>query len=171
MTSPHKSPTHPAVAGPQPWAGKVRAAANAYRHGLAIPITCEPELTAEVEELAHSIAVQIGPKLLAPARPVAEAQLDVLRIRRVRRILLERLWSEQKLADLANAPLDIQEGRRTGQTRGDQDDFALDLKRTLQQLKKIERYEARAVSRRNRAMEIFDAVRVVEGYGCAVSQT
>jgi hypothetical protein len=62
--------------GPKTAAGRAAAAGNARRHGLRIPVLSDPHLSAEVEVLAKKVADGI-PDLLAFARPIAEAQVDV----------------------------------------------------------------------------------------------
>ena len=62
---------------------------NALRHGLAIPVAVDPALGAEIERLALVIAGRdADPSRLECASRVAEAQIDLLRVRRARRALL-----------------------------------------------------------------------------------
>jgi hypothetical protein len=76
--------------GPRTATGKAQVAGNARRHGLATPIWSDATLANEAEQLARRIA---GPdpsaQILAQARRVAEAQVDIARIRRMRRAILE----------------------------------------------------------------------------------
>jgi len=81
--------------GPKSAEGKTRSSRNAYQHGLSIPIWADRELTAEAEALARQLA---GPDAsaarLRAARPVAEADVDLLRVRRARNDLLKGvLWN------------------------------------------------------------------------------
>jgi hypothetical protein len=90
MTTPQKSQANRANAGsstgPRSAAGKARSAGNARRHGLAISIWSVSKLAADAEALAHAIAGDCAsPELLALARPIAEAQIDLDRARRARR--------------------------------------------------------------------------------------
>ena len=63
--------------------GKARASKNAWRHGLSIPITADPEEARDIELLAQEIA-GANPHtevFLKRARAVAEAQIELARIR------------------------------------------------------------------------------------------
>ena len=117
-----------ASSGPKSAAGKARSSRNALRHGLAIPIWADRALAAEAEELARQMAgANASREVLGLARAVADAQTDVLRIRRARRDLL---------AGAAGDP-----DRKS---------------QVALQLLAIDRYENRAFSRRNRAIRAFD---------------
>jgi len=71
--------------GPRTQAGKAAVARNALRHGLSVPVLADPALAAEVAALALRIAGEDAsePRRAAALR-IAEAQVDILRIRRVR---------------------------------------------------------------------------------------
>jgi hypothetical protein len=74
---------------PRSAAGKRRSARNARRHGLAVAIWSNAELSAQAEALARVIAgSNAGPERLALARPLAEAQVDLIRIRQTQRDLI-----------------------------------------------------------------------------------
>jgi hypothetical protein len=78
-----------ASTGPKSAAGKARASRNARRHGLAIPVWSVPALAAEAEDLARQIACDDpSPTLLELARRIAEAQIDVVRARKMRHDLI-----------------------------------------------------------------------------------
>ena len=64
---------------------------NARRHGLRIPVLSDPALSAEVEALAQKIAGNGSPELLESARKIAEAEIDVIRVRRARTDLISRI--------------------------------------------------------------------------------
>ena len=71
--------------GPRSTAGKAIVARNAFRHGLAIPVELDPALSQEVERLAIEIAgAQADVTRLQGARRIAEAQVDLARIRRIK---------------------------------------------------------------------------------------
>jgi hypothetical protein len=77
--------------GPRSVAGKVRSRRNAFRHGLAIPVTrdlCNAELVGSLAEqlLAHSAT----PAEQECALLAAEGQAEVLRARHAKVDLLER---------------------------------------------------------------------------------
>ena len=118
--------------GPKSAAGKARSAANSRRHGLAVPVRADPVRAAQVEALAQCIAgPQSSTNLVALASQIAEDQIDLVRVRQVRRDLIESYWSqtdERKISQLA------------------------------QRLEVLDRYERRSMSRRNRAIQTFDTV-------------
>ena len=71
--------------GPRSAQGKARAAQNARRHGLSQGILTDPVLAGEVEALAQRLAQEAGRcDLMDLARRIAEAQIDVQRIRQFR---------------------------------------------------------------------------------------
>jgi hypothetical protein len=71
--------------GPKSDAGKRRAARNALSHGLAVPVSNIAALQSDIETLALSIARASGERAITElSRQVAEAQLEILRIRSVR---------------------------------------------------------------------------------------
>jgi len=71
--------------------GKARAAQNARRHGLSLSVLENPILSAEAENLARKIAREGAThEILNLARRVAEAQIDLIRIRQARHDLLSR---------------------------------------------------------------------------------
>ena len=144
-----------ASTGPKSATGKARSSANARRHHLAVPIWSDPVLTANVVALAKHIAgVHPTPQVMAHAQQVADAQIEVVRVRRWRLDLMH-----QRLSPLLVENLDACDLRR---------DVEVSLKKALivsdltPQLQLLDRYERRAVSRRNRAIESLTAVRVVE---------
>jgi hypothetical protein len=74
-----------ASTGPRTARGRASAARNALRHGLSQPVCSDPALSEEVEALAREIA---GPdangEVQELARRVAEAQIDLRRVRYAR---------------------------------------------------------------------------------------
>ena len=74
-----------ASTGPKTAQGRAHATRNALRHALSLPVYSEPALSEEVDALAREIA---GPGANAEiqelARRVAEAQIDLRRVRYVR---------------------------------------------------------------------------------------
>jgi hypothetical protein len=107
MTSTRKVRTNRANArastGPKTSAGRVRSARNALRHGLNVPIADLEVFSPEVERLAEVICrTQPGDALLERhVRLVAEAQIDMHRVRQTRhRFLADKLGQRdyQKLS-------------------------------------------------------------------------
>ena len=170
-----------ASTGPRTPQGRARAARNALRHGLSLPVCSDPVLSDHVEALAREIAGgDTNPEIQHSARLIAEAQIDLLRIRQARhqlltdalhdlnynsrtsvrakvrfakvRLLAGLLWTdapERSMAALRNV------FRSTPQ--GD-DKLALILTQDAKRLAAFDRYERRALSRRNLAVQAFDRV-------------
>jgi hypothetical protein len=71
--------------GPKTGAGRARAARNALRHGLRVPILADPAFSEEIEILTRRIIdIDANPQLVDLARRIAEAEVDITRIRHVR---------------------------------------------------------------------------------------
>src|SRR4051812_34041409 len=78
--------------GPRSLAGRKASRRNARRHGLAIAIQDDPAFQDDIERLAKSISQSSAiPHLHQYAREAAAAELDLLRIRKIRAALLEAL--------------------------------------------------------------------------------
>jgi hypothetical protein len=92
-----------ASTGPQTTRGRARTARNALRHALSLPVCSIPALSEEVETLAREIA---GPDANGEtqdlARRVAEAQIDLRRVRYARHQFLSDTLSEQYYDSLGN---------------------------------------------------------------------
>jgi hypothetical protein len=120
--------------GPKTSGGKTRAAQNAFRHGLSVPVMTDPALAPEVEVMARKISGSYADaETLERARRIAEAQIYLFRVRNSRRSLIAGL-----LADLNYQPV---------------------LGERVSQLAAFERYERRAASRRKFAIRTFDESR------------
>ena len=164
-----------ASTGPKTADGRARAARNALRHALSLPVCSNPALSEEVETLAREIA---GPGANAEtqdlARQVAEAQIDLRRVRYARHKLLSDALAEpyyeprantrKKLALLGfllqkNAPdLPVENvAAILNSTPQGPHKFATILSQEAKQLLAMDRYERRALSRRKFAIRAFDA--------------
>ena len=115
--------------GPRSEAGRKASRRNARRHGLAVAIETDPAFHDDIEKLARVLSLSCGMQNVDErARDVAGAELDLLRIRKIRASLFETL---SLVADDA--------------TSGS-------LAELNDNLAKLERYERRAFSRRNRVL-------------------
>jgi len=113
--------------GPRSKAGRDASRSNARRHGLAITIETDPAFHADIEKLAKVLSPSHGTQNVDErAREAAGAELDLLRIRKIRTWLFETLYYDATTTD-SMAELD-------------------------DKLAKLERYERRAFSRRKRAL-------------------
>jgi hypothetical protein len=75
--------------GPKTPAGKAASARNARRHGLSLPVLRDPDFAPEVGSLARRITHSVvggdaDPRHHELACRVAEAQLDLVRVRQAR---------------------------------------------------------------------------------------
>ena len=107
MTSDRKTKANRANArastGPKTARGRARAARNAFRHGLSLPVCSDPALSEEVEALAREIAgTDAHAEIQELARRVAEAQIDVRRVRYARHQRLTRALSGPHYDSRAN---------------------------------------------------------------------
>lgn len=153
-----------ASTGPRTQSGKAKSRGNARRHGLAIPVFSEPTLGPAAENLVQRlVGVAASPEALRLARRAASAQLEVVRCRQARCDIFD-----PGLADpMYWPPHGKQKSRRdrserTGRLATGPEREALLLVAKAEQLKLIDRYEQRALSRRNRAIEDLDTLRIIE---------
>jgi hypothetical protein len=113
--------------GPRSGAGRQRR--NALRHGLAISIRTDPAYNDDIEQLAEMMSRARGRQHVSDnARDAAQALLDLNRIRKIRASLFDTIY----FADTADPNR---------------------LAELNDKLRKLERYERRAYSRRKRALQ------------------
>jgi hypothetical protein len=80
-----------ASTGPRTGQGKACSALNARRHGLSLSVTSNPVLAEQVETLAREfVGRSSDPEIGELAHDLAEAQIDLIRIRWARHDLLAR---------------------------------------------------------------------------------
>ena len=154
--------------GPRSGAGKKRASRNAYRHGLTLSITSTAAFAKQLDKLVRKIAGDSEDSIvLERARAVAQADLELARVRRAKVALIERasalgefdppqLTVAQMVRLLnafvrgrlivpksidASATMPLQEPDRSAEA----------IRRVLPELRRLERYERRAAARRDRA--------------------
>src|SRR5262245_45678597 len=158
-------------AGPRSGVGKKRASRNAYRHGFKLNITSTAVFAKQLDKLVRKIAGETEDAMvLERARAIAQAELDLARVRQAKVALIERacafgaldpprvLSSVTRVIHLLNTlnrgrftlpkPIDaaatmpLREPERSAEA----------VRRVLPDLRKLDRYERRAAARRDRAV-------------------
>ena len=159
-----------ASTGPKTTQGRIHSGRNALRHGLSRPVHSNQGLSEEIETLAREIAgPDASPEIHKLARPIAEAQIDLGRVRHARHQLLcqalrdpnyhAREKTRVKLAIIRHllraVPLAALSDCVTRAPEGPEK-FALIVTQEIHQLSAMDRYERRALSRRKSAVRAFD---------------
>jgi hypothetical protein len=144
MTSPAKIAANRRNArrstGPRSAAGKARARRNAFRHGLATPASLDHVAMDRINDLIFALTMDFPNKLeLELATLAAEAQSEIERVRQAKVSMVKRAYAH--LRDEGGRLLSA--GERA----------ALAFAGKTEILMACERYERRAISRRNRALQ------------------
>lgn len=169
--------------GPRTPSGKSTASANALRHGLSRPAAGLPEFADAVQDLAARLEAAAGDGTgIDDALVAAEAQVDLRRVRSRKRELLSKLehvvahpGPEPDMLELAEGVLDeIELSDAEPAFRMSKRERAKGLRllpplfvdrtpreraRLLRELSGLERYERRALSRRDGALRRLAAAR------------
>ena len=167
-----------ASTGPKTARGRFHAARNALRHALSLPVYSDPVLAEGVEALAREIiGTDSNPEIQELARRIAEAQIDLRRVRHARHQLISQALSDpdddsetrnrqkdalvRRCVRVAGPFTPIPDGvvgfldpKPEGPS-----EFATILMDKACQLLAMDRYERRALSRRKFAIRDFDEAR------------
>jgi hypothetical protein len=153
--------------GPQSGGGRKRASGNAYRHGLTLSISSTTAFAKQLDTLARKIAGDTEDKIvLERARAIAQAELELARVRRAKVALIERAsaFGELDPPQLTSTRIirllnDFLRGRETKPVDGspampsqEPERSAEAVRRVLPELRKLDRYERRAAAQRDRAV-------------------
>lgn len=138
--------------GPKTALGKKRSSQNAYAHGLSLPVR-NAGSQKQIEELAHLFAADASDaRFLGLAETAAEAQADLERVRKVKTAMIERALVQTQGGNRAPSELlDSSGPMLAGEEEGERS-FVDAVRNILPDLTKINRYEKRAASRRDRAI-------------------
>jgi protein-tyrosine-phosphatase len=179
MTSARKIKSNRANAqvstGPRTVHGKARAAQNARRHGLSLSVISDPVLSEQVEALAREIAGDAtDDDIYQLARRIAEAQIDLCRVRDARYQFLSHELNDPYYDSGANVrkkaaiirdllrpntpEIPMADQKFLNATSQGSHKFATILSEA-KELLAMDRYERRALLRRKFAIRAFDTAR------------
>jgi hypothetical protein len=173
-----------ASTGPKTAQGRARSTRNALRHGLSVPIDSDPLLFKEVQTLAREIVeADASAETLELARRVAEAQIEVRRVRYARHRMLSEALADPYFEPQANTRAKVALLKRLLQTSAPDlpekvvvklvtstpqgpDKLAAILTQEASRLLAIDRYEQRALSRLKFAIRALDESRQATASDC-----
>ena len=132
--------------GPRTVAGKLTVSRNALRHGLAAATLRDAGIAAEVDRLATAIGGENADAAQGEqALIIAESELTLLRVRALRTRIFEQMSLGTGAADTQEKSEQLLGRRRAGVIGSSH----------FEQLRRLERYERRAFSRRQGAIRIL----------------
>jgi hypothetical protein len=156
--------------GPRSSGAKKRVGRNAYRHGLSSTITSNAAMAKQLEKLTRKIAGNTeDANILERARTIAQAELDLARVRRAKIATIARVLAfgnldpprafasptiqllnsiERNRASIVPEPIES----ATTLPALDPDRMAEAVRRALPELIKLDRYERRFCAARDRAV-------------------
>lgn len=137
--------------GPRTKDGKKRVARNALQHGLAADIVRDPAILPEVERLTEAMGgVRASAERRMVACILATAQIELWRVRTARAGLIDLTAAEQaeRQKTVAAAGSAADAGQREAEA----------IQAALPRLARLDRYERRALSRRNKALRRLQAL-------------
>ena len=132
--------------GPNTVSGKLQSSRNAWRHGLAAAMNAEPTVSTDVKRMANAICGNecADPDLYDLAVTIARWQIVLLKVRATRSAAIE--------------PQNTIEPKIEGVEQ------LTPARPSNEEPARLDRYERRALSRRNRAIRMFEAITIVSPF-------
>jgi hypothetical protein len=179
--------------GPKTGSGKKRSSKSAYRHGLSLPMS-NVGSEAQLKDLSRQFAGDASDaKILALAERAADAQLDLVRVRKAKTAMIERALmlgaagarSHPELKELGHRIVQNGWRRKTqgvslpqpelldsatplpGGNEEEERRFVNGVRHILPELTKICRYEKRAAGRRDRAIHEIASIKTANKKYCS----
>lgn len=145
---------------PKTGPGKKRSSKNAYRHGLSLPV-CRVASQEQLEYLSRQFAGGADTRIIMLAERAADAQIDLVRVRKANAAMLERALMQTQGANLHQPELRKSSRPLLGSNEEEDQRFVNAVGHILPELMKIHRYEKRAAGRRDRAIHEIASMKAV----------